>query len=170
MILTDIVLKAGDLVETGAFRDPETQRRQEFRLTRPVLYEVGGPGSGLQVTVPAGYRTDLYSLPGRLLLLWEPKGAGFERWILPALVHDWLYDIGRCGRARADGILFEAMRVVGVPLHRRLVVWLGVRLGGWRGWGTPTPENFDLVNAARNQAAHVQLATAKPLKEIADAA
>ena len=159
MISTDIWLKDGDLEETGALR----HGRSEYRLTRPIHYDVGQPGSGMSVQVPAGYVTDLYSLPGRILQRWQPDTA---RWALPAILHDWLYDVGRVGRESADRILLEAMRQLGVRPLQRLAVWSGVRLGGWRGYGRPEPVNYLLVEAARNQAAHRQIATQIPLMEL----
>lgn len=39
-------------------------------------------------------------------------------------------------RAEADGILREAMAVLGVSAWERFVIWSAVRLGGAKGWGS----------------------------------
>lgn len=135
------------LVATGEYRLPNLRRRPEFRLTEPIVFEIGGPGSGLQVVVPAGYITDGYSLPGGLLQLFQPHAAHFK---LPSILHDWLYDAGLVPRAMADRILRQAMRAVNVPGWQRWLVYVAVRLGGWGGFNKPLPINLDIVAKARS--------------------
>jgi len=99
-----------------------------FVLTNPLIYE----GSGLRVNVPAGFDTDLASIP------W------FARWIFArahsnayaAVVHDYLYAKGFTSRSQADGVFFEALKdpVCSTRLIARCVMWAAVRVGGWRGW------------------------------------
>ncbi len=150
-----LFLSDGDFVPTGTFRDPGEKTRREYRLVTPVIYEVGGRGSGLIVTVPAGYITDLYSLPGRLLQFWQPSGA---RWWGPPLLHDWLYDTGLAPRKIADAVLQEAMMALDVDPALRLIVYVGVRVGGRMGRGHPEPANYGLVKAARETDLSVRLA------------
>lgn len=150
-----IFLCEGDLEPTGTFRDPGAKTRPEFRLRVPVVYEVGGQGSGLIVTVPAGYITDRYSLPGRVLQGWQPEGV---KWWAPALVHDWLYDTGLVPRSVADAILLEAMRAIGVEQWQRTVVYNAVAAGGRSGFGKPEPANLRLVRDARARPLEARLA------------
>lgn len=87
--------------------------------------EIGG------VRIPAGYRTDLASVPR---LLWflvghpaHPRVAG------PAVKHDWLYETGQFSRAEADRQFRRDLRDYGAQWP--CIYWLGVRLGGWLSWG-----------------------------------
>lgn len=142
------------LVPTGEFRIPNLKRRPEYRLAEPIVFEIGGPGSGLQVVVPAGYITDGYSLPGALLQLFQPRSANY---LLPSILHDWLYDAGLVPRAMADRILRQAMRAVKVPAWRCAIVYAAVRLGGSGGFNKPIPINLEIVAKARTLGASAAL-------------
>lgn len=90
---------------------------------------------GMTIRVPAGFETDLASIP-RILWAVLPKVG---RWDRAAVVHDFLYVEGKANgveisRSTADHVMFEAMTVCDVPLHQRYIIFLGVRLGGWLGW------------------------------------
>lgn len=121
--------------------------RVQWRIAQPLIYDVGVEGSGETITVPAGATTDLASIPRGLWNLLPPDGP----WTKAAVVHDFLYSTrGECelnglryrtraapySRAEADGVLREAMAVVGVSALQRMIIWSAVRLGGGRGWGT----------------------------------
>lgn len=116
--------------------------RCQWRVMEPLIYDVGAEGSGVSITVPAGATTDLASIPRLAWIALPPDGP----WTKAAVLHDALYrergDVIRTGhpapytRAEADGILREAMAVVGVPTWKRLVIWSAVRAGGSAGWGT----------------------------------
>lgn len=111
--------------------------------------------AGDRIEIPPGFYTDLASIPRPFWNLLPPDGP----WTLAAVVHDFLYAThgtgvvsdGTCGitrkepfgalkwpysRAESDGILLEAMEDLGVPRPQRLVIYLGVRVGGWLGWGS----------------------------------
>jgi Protein of unknown function (DUF1353) len=84
----------------------------------PVRYDLGRKHSGLTITVPKGYTSDLASIHWCL------------RWVLhskeidgPALVHDWLYNTHLVSRPIADAVFHEALLVCGVS---RLKVWIMV--------------------------------------------
>lgn len=143
--LSDAALEA-----TGAYRIPGLKRRAEMRLVEPIVFEIGACGSGLFVTVPRGYITDGYSLPGTLLQLFQPRSANY---LLPAILHDWLYDVGSVPRDICDRILLQAMRAVGVSKFRRFIVYRAVRLGGWGGFAKPLPINLACVTQARESRA-----------------
>jgi hypothetical protein len=90
---------------------------------------------GYRIIVPAGFITDLASVPRLLWLIWPP----FGKYTKAAVVHDFLYDLHRrhlkhYSRAYADAILIEAMRDCKVPERTITCIWLGVRLGGWVAW------------------------------------
>lgn len=96
---------------------------------------------GARVVVPAGFSTDLASIP-RLVQPLIPKEGKYNR---PAVVHDWLYANGSIGpkgglvsrpvaRATADAVLREAMASLLVDAERAELIYMGVRVGGWYPW------------------------------------
>ncbi len=90
--------------------------RGEFRVYLPFSYDVGFLGSGDTITVPAGFDTDLASIPWYARAFIPISG----RMAKPALLHDWLLI---CGDRRAHEIFNEALQVAGVgALTRRIVV------------------------------------------------
>ncbi len=131
---------------TGGYRLPGRRLRPERRLVEPIVFELGGEGSGVQIVVPRGYITDGYSMPGALLQAFQPHTA---RWLQPAILHDWLYDAGLVPRGVADRVLLHAMRAAGVSKPRAFIVYWAVRLGGRGGFGKPEPANLALVRDAR---------------------
>lgn len=141
---TDIILKPGDLEPTGGFRDGDPER-PEFMLMRDIVFEAWKPKSGCAVIVPAGYVTDRFSLPG-MIQGFQPKQ---EKWLMPALVHDWLYDVGLIPRSKADSIFSQAMRASGTRWWHRYGAFVGVRVRGGGGFGKPTAINQKLTDRAR---------------------
>jgi hypothetical protein len=122
------------LVEDGAGRPRLRDGRCVWALSTPLIYAAGPAGAA--VIVPAGYVTDLASIPR---FAWSLGFAPDGPWAKAAVVHDYLYATrglsGRYSRAQADGILDQAMAALGVPAWRRAVIWAAVRLGGAGGWG-----------------------------------
>ena len=94
----------------------ERSGQGEFRVHEAFSYDVGFLGSGETITVPAGYDTDLCSLP------WfaRPFIPIAGRMAKPALLHDWLLELGD---PRAHDVFDEALGVAQVPaLTRRIMV------------------------------------------------
>jgi hypothetical protein len=90
------------------------------------------------ISVPAGFPTDLASIPRLLWNVLPPVG----RYDAAAVVHDYLYqrapvfEHGQVTtRAGADAVLLEAMACCEVPTWQRWTIYLGVRVGGWLVWG-----------------------------------
>ncbi|MDE1465311.1 DUF1353 domain-containing protein [Spartinivicinus poritis] len=85
------------------------------------------------ITVPAGFTTDLASIPRLLWSVFPPDGPYLEA----AVLHDYLYskqpalDISR---KQADKVFLKAMRALGVPGWKRYSIYYGVRLGGKASW------------------------------------
>lgn len=104
-----------------------------WRLEQPLTYEVGAPGSGRAITVPAGFVTDGASVP-RFLWWLLPTWGRYSR---AAVIHDHLCVLIDNGtphplaptRRAADAIFFDAMGALGVGLITRWTLWLGVRWG-----------------------------------------
>ncbi len=118
--------------------------RSLWGLQRRLSYS---PGEGEHtITVPAGFVTDLASVPRWAWIIIPPDGP----WVKAAIVHDYLYSTGGTGkwkrhpasitraepysRLEADRIMREAMENRGVGWFARNLIYVAVRLGGGRGW------------------------------------
>lgn len=92
---------------------------------------------GRRWKVPAGYVTDLSSIPRLAWTLFPPSYSPARR---AAVLHDWFYSHGfrAATKAYADRVFRQMMIQEGAP---RVVAWLfwaavraNVRGGAWRGW------------------------------------
>lgn len=116
--------------------------RSLWALQRPMTYHTV---AGDPIVVPAGFVTDLASIPRPVWSFYPPDGP----WVKAAVVHDFLYDTqgdGRWGKSQgvkratpytrreADDILLEGMIDRRIGPWERTVIWVAVRLGGRRGW------------------------------------
>lgn len=122
--------------------EPILQRlaTNEWKLVEPLVYK----GSRDTIVIPAGFRTDLASVPQMFESL-TPRMGPVD---LAAILHDYLCEDRRIARETGrqpmfssrdvDGIFYRVCREQGVPL--RVLYWLGVRWGAlfspWRrqGW------------------------------------
>lgn len=82
--------------------------------------------ANMTITVPAGFKTDLASVPRLPVVYWLTGATSNEA----AVVHDFLYSMPKFPRALADAVLREASEVTGVPWWRRQAMWSAVRLFG----------------------------------------
>lgn len=107
------------------------------QLIAPLVYEAR---NGRTFVVPAGFYSDGASVPRALWTLYPPFGGTYEP---AAWLHDYLYayaeaefgtDHGHVSRAEADGLFDEAMEALGFRATGRMVIYRGVRLGGWLSW------------------------------------
>lgn len=78
-----------------------------------------------EVWVPAGFETDLASVP-RVPLAWYLAGGTGDR---AAVVHDFLCRVNPQSRHQADRVFKEALKVEGVNWWRRQIMYAGVRIG-----------------------------------------
>lgn len=100
---------------------------RSFKLTRDLVYI----GRTLTIGIPAGFITDFNSVPRGLWNFfppWEYPEAG--------VVHDWLYrePIHSVSRATADGIHRDILKILGCPLHKRILIYTALRTFGGRAW------------------------------------
>lgn len=113
----------------GAFSDFHAVwvESRRWRLVAPMTWR--------NITVPAGFETDLASIPRIARVFFSTDGP-----FLPAaIVHDWLYVAREVNghpidRAFADYQFLEGMRDLGVSRFARTVVYRAVRLGGGAIW------------------------------------
>lgn len=116
--ITDLRTVAGTSPETRIVAEPWHVRIS--RLQRMLV-------------VPKGFEFDLDSVPRLPLIYLLFKGRSGLR--APCL-HDYLYQHNpfNIKRSEADLVYWDAMRSFGVPMIWSQFHFLGVRLGGWRGW------------------------------------
>ena len=86
---------------------------------------------GFRITVPAGFISDGASIPK---YLWSLVGSPFDpMFIVAALVHDYLYDIG-FNRKTADLIFKMLLIHCKVKKSRARVMYRAVRMFGGGAW------------------------------------
>jgi hypothetical protein len=104
-------------------------------------YDLGSEGSGVSVTPPYLFETDFANIPWFARWLFKT----WDRWTNAAVIHDYLYAGGTIEgyagkpnyhptRKEADDIFLEGMVVMNVSKWQRLLLYAGVRAGGWRTW------------------------------------
>lgn len=103
-----------------------------FRLLQPLICTVVDEGLYIEVVVPAGFQTDLASVPRFFWRVFPRSGL----WNPAAIIHDYLYSLNckAITRSGADAIFYELMRVRGVRHTQALLMWFAVRTFGWTGW------------------------------------
>lgn len=97
-------------------------------LLAPVGYRGNPDHGGDTWTIPAGFSTDLASVP--LCMTWAVARYGV--WTSAALLHDFLCQQARRGQfvqADADGIFRRVLGESGVPDVLRWAMWAAVRAG-----------------------------------------
>lgn len=90
-------------------------------------------GRAVEVTVPAGYVTDLSSIPR---ILWRFYPPGYTESRAPSVLHDYMYSHlhWHMTKKQADIIFREGLLTQGMPKFRAWLFYRGVRLGGRGGW------------------------------------
>lgn len=123
-----------------------------WEVAEGFTYRVGSPMGAAFVAIPRGFVTDFASMP--LGVVFKSPGG---KWDKPAIVHDVLYKRGWINyekvrrsitRKEADAIFLEAMEVAGVPSATRIVIYLGVRVGGWKAWNEHRKADLNAKPAA----------------------
>ncbi len=117
--------------------------RPEVRLTSDLVYHVGFIGSNWLIIAPAGFCSDLASVPAipaslARLLVWSRPGRPMLRWLIrkrnafakliarAAIVHDLMRQDPRWPKLVGDCVFAEAMGVDQVPAAYRLLAFAGV--------------------------------------------
>ncbi|WP_284262452.1 DUF1353 domain-containing protein [Roseicyclus amphidinii] len=86
--------------------------RRRWRSTQPLVWEVGRKGgTGLRVTIPAGTEFES-SVPWWARWWIDPDDP---RYLLAALVHDYLLEAGVYGRAQAAAEWYDGALAGGAP-------------------------------------------------------
>lgn len=112
----------------GSLRLLDFADEREFILLEPLTYTIGYTQES--ITVPAGFVTDMASIPPALRSFLNL----FGRYGRAAVVHDYLYWSGVCTRTQADNLLMIAMKESQVSPFQRFAIYQGVHGGGKGPW------------------------------------
>lgn len=129
--------RAPAILPVDPFLDRQRETRDCFVTTEDIVIDGRW--------IPCGYVTDFGSIPPIatiITLILQFVTLGLIRAIKPlgrhgaaALGHDFAYAVGEPGKRKlADQMFLARMKVDGVPLHRRMILYWAVRLGGWIGY------------------------------------
>jgi hypothetical protein len=108
-----------------------------WMVDAPLIY-VSGHLNAILI-VPAGFRTDLASVPRIPVVFWLFGDRAHHE----SVVHDYLYrrdSAPRVSRADADRVFLEAMRAKKKSAPLRWAMYAGVRMGGERAYHRRTVE------------------------------
>ena len=106
-------------------------------VRQPLTYVIGV--SNDSVTVPVGFVTDFASIPQALQAIIRANGP----YILPAVVHDYLYWKQACTREQADRILLLGMIENQVREVHRIAIHDAVRIAGGFAWNDNARDRAD---------------------------
>lgn len=123
MSVNPIALAIEYLAEPGI--SPRGAGADWAMLTEWPIRSVSSEGELLTLTVPAGFVTDLASVPRMPFAYW----AFGNRARRAAILHDWLYTM-RYPREWADSMFYAGMLAEGIPKAAAYAMWLAVRVGG----------------------------------------
>jgi hypothetical protein len=131
-------------LETKLLRGQFKQGRQLYQLLSPLVYE--SDLLGVAIIVPAGFVTDMASVP-KLPLTWLLAGGTANE---AAVIHDWSYTVHAVGRKpitrrQADALFREAIAASEDTTAPSWLMWLAVRLGGSGAWDAQGPEQPEHV-------------------------
>ncbi|HAK1937095.1 TPA: DUF1353 domain-containing protein [Salmonella enterica] len=96
-----------------------------WRVHVPFAFYLSDDSSDV-IEVPAGFVTDLASVPRIFWTLLPPDG----KYAKAAIIHDYLYDNALRTKQEADRIFLDGMTVLGVPKWKRILIYLVVRIFG----------------------------------------
>lgn len=113
-------------------------RNRTWRTLQPIDVQV----NGVAIRIPAGWDTDLASVPRIFRGLVNTFELGG---LLPPILHDLIYrrrgfleeastPATRFTRRAADRLFREAMKAEGVGFFKRTLGWVAVRAFGWFPW------------------------------------
>lgn len=107
----------------------------QAKLVEDLVYESDVLGE--TVTVPKGYVTDFASVPRYPIIFWATGDTAHKA----AVIHDYLYQLGKYSRKVADDVLLEAMKLTGIATWRCYSMYWAVRTFGASHYGTQQPES-----------------------------
>lgn len=103
--------------------------QRDWIVTEDMIYVIGKTNTA--IVVPAGFVTDLASIPQAL---WSTGLTPTGQYGRAAIVHDYLYWSQKCTRAQADRLLLIAMKESDVSGLDERAIYEAVHLGGGSAW------------------------------------
>lgn len=97
----------------------------EWRVHEPFAFYLSNDNSDV-IEVPAGFITDLATVPRIFWIMLPPDG----KYAKASIIHDYLYDNALRTKKEADRIFLDGMTVLGVPRWKRMIMYYAVRLFG----------------------------------------
>ncbi len=110
---------------------------QHWIVRQPLKYRIGV--SAQEITVPVGFVTDFASIPQALQSIIRKNG----NYLLPAVVHDYLYWDQSCTRAQADQIFLLAMIENRVGALHQKALHAAVSIAGSFAWDDNSRERAE---------------------------
>lgn len=107
-----------------------------WRVHEPFAFYLSDDNSDV-ISVPAGFITDLATIPRIFWTLLPPDG----KYAKAAIIHNYLYDNALRTKKEADLIFLDGMTVLGVPKWKRTIMYYAVRLFGKGMYNRKTPAN-----------------------------
>ena len=107
------------MIDTAIFERGTVRR---WRTTIPIPWDVGRKASGHRVTIPAG--TEFESSVPFFARWWLSRDD--PRYLLAALVHDYLLEAGIYGRLQAGADWDDAARAAGAPAAKTNLALMGI--------------------------------------------
>ncbi len=111
-------------------------------LLKSFQYHVWKEDSTFVIEVPKGFKSNGASIPR---FLWSVVGHPWGEYEQAAWLHDYMYFKQAFDRKKCDQIFYESMGVLAVAGWKKKVMYAGVRVGGWKGWGKYDKENAKKV-------------------------
>ncbi len=101
--------------------------RRLYRIEEGFRFDIGYEGSGLSVSVPAGFVSDGPSVP-----VWLSRLLPVRKMVKACAVHDMLREDLRFSKLEGDAIFLTAMAAEGTPFLMRELAFLAVRINNSR--------------------------------------
>ena len=111
-------------------------------LKEPLAVKISTDNCGVYLIVPAGFKTDLASVPS--ILHWFQDSYGKEM-TAPSVLHDILYAAELLPRGMIDDIFADALRAKGMPGWKANICWAAVRTCGGFTYGEHTIERIKKI-------------------------
>lgn len=104
-----------------------------FQLSKrfEVRFKTDASDEWIHYQVPAGYYTDLASIPS-VVPKWIAQKV--DRHIEAAVVHDYMYESASHPKELADSLFLFVMKSDGVPAWRRVLMYNAVKFFGKGAW------------------------------------
>ena len=109
------------------YREPKPENRKRFIIYEDCRVTACLEDKILEITVPAGFDTDLASIP-KLVPKWIISKV--DAHLEAAIVHDWLYRTGRYSKEISDLIFLAGMEAAGVNKFTRTSMYKAVKWFG----------------------------------------